>query len=278
MVGRESPAIARRQLAAELRRLRHAAGRTLEDVAEVLGCTAAKISRLETGIVRVQPEDASNLLDVYDVSADRRREFLALLHESHRREWWHSYVDVVPPAAGKFYSLEAAATGVQDYSHGLLPGLLQTEQYARALIGSGDEKSKVVDRRVELRMRRQELLTTDGAPVCTFLIGESALRTRVGSRQVMIGQFERLLDVGTRSNVTIRIVPSIVHPATGVSFIILHFTPAEHPSVTFIEALTRNIFVEELREVRVYAETFKAVESISLSVEDSRRLLGGPAR
>jgi len=278
LVGRESPAIARRQLAAELRRLRQSAGRTLEDVAAALGCTAGKISRLETGIVRAQPEDVGSLLEIYGVSAERRQVFLALLGESRKREWWRSYVDVVPPAAGELYSLEAASTGIQAYGHALLPGLLQTEQYARAIIGSRDQGSRVADRRIELRMRRQELLTADGAPECTFLIDESALRTRVGNRQVMVGQYARLLDVGARSNITIRIVPSIAHPAAGTSFTIFHFAPSEHPSVTFIEALTRNIFIDEPQEFRVYVEIFNAVEGVALSVDDSRRLLGGPPR
>jgi transcriptional regulator with XRE-family HTH domain len=279
LVGRESPAIARRQLAAELRRLRHSAEKTLEEVAEILGCTAGKISRLETGIVRVQPQDVSSLLDIYAVPADRRQALLTLLRESRKREWWHSYADIVPRASSELYSLEAASTGIQDYSHALVPGLLQTEQYARAIIGSFDAgESRSIDRRIELRMRRQELLTANDAPVCTFLIDEVALRRRVGGPQVRVGQIERLLDVGARSNVTIRIVPNIAHPAAGASFIIFGFAPSEHRDLAFIETLTRNIFIDEPDEVRLYGKIFMTISGISLSPEDSRRLLKGSLR
>lgn len=156
LVGRESPVIARRQLAAELRRRRQSAGRTLEDVAGKLGWNAAKISRIETGRVRAKPQDVSRLLDIYCVPADSRAALLALAHESRKHEWWRSYIDVVPPAAAELYSLEAASTEIWDYSSALIPGLLQTEQYARAIIGSPrGEGPRTVNRRIELRMRRQ---------------------------------------------------------------------------------------------------------------------------
>jgi Domain of unknown function (DUF5753) len=201
------------------------------------------------------------------------------VHESWKREWWRSYANIVPRAAAELYSLEAASTGIQQYSNALIPGLLQTEQYARAIIGSPEgEKPKTVNRRIELRMRRQWLLAMNDAPTCTFLIDEAALRTSVGDQGVRAGQFRRLLEVGAQSNVTIRIVPSVVHPATGTSFTIFHFAPSEHESVAFIEALTRNIFIDEIDEVGVYADVFMTIEKVSLSPEDSRRRLEASIR
>ena len=270
------PVMARRRLAAELRRLRGAAGKTIHDVAHAMECSAGKISRMETGSVGARLQDVREMLDLYGVVGEQRNELLELVRQARQKPWWHEYADVVPPTSGTFYGLEAAAASIEEHSSALVPGLLQTEAYAHALISSPSIATpEQVKRRVELRMRRQHLLDRSDGPDFRAIVGEAALREPIGGSAVMAEQLRHLVTIAKRPNVTIQIRPfGAGRPAAvGTSFVIFGFADPAYGNVVYLEQLTRNSFFEETTEVDFYTSLFTDLSESALTPAESARMV-----
>lgn len=271
-----SPEVGRRRLAHDLRGLRTSAGRTIDDVARHLECSAAKVSRMETGAVRVGLSDLRAVLEFYDVDAARRDELLDLARRSRTRGWWQAYADVVPPGSEVFYGLEDGATGIAQHCTSLVPGLLQTEAYARALIGSvpGVDPT-LVERRVELRLRRQRLLGRSRPPRLHVVLDEAVLHRTIGGVEVLAAQLGHLLALGRRPEVTVQVLPFAVgaHPAAGVSFTVFDLGDDGGGRVAFGEQLGSNGFTDQPEQVARYAEALAEAVRAAADADGSRELL-----
>ena len=276
MTDRASPAVGRRKLAGELRRLRSVAGLTIQDVAERLECSAGKVSRIETGAVGVRVQDARDMLALYQVPAGQRDELLDLVRLSRTRDWWQDYLDVVPADSGTFYGLEAGAARIDHIAVGLVPGLLQTEPYARALMTSrSDVPHEVVERRLELRMRRQRLLRQPEPPQVRVLLDEAVLHRLVGGAEVMAGQLRRLAEAATLDHVQIQVLPFAdgAYPAAGLAFSIFGFAGPSAPDVVYLEQPTRNTQLDDPSEVAIYRGVFADAVALARTPAESVDIL-----
>jgi transcriptional regulator with XRE-family HTH domain len=274
------PTVERRRLALELRRLRAEARRTIHDVAQRLECSAGKVSRIETGAVGVRVQDVREMLDLYGIHGQQREDLLDLVRRSRRRAWWHGYTDVVPPESAKFYGLEDGAATIDEHRLGLVPGLLQTEPYARALISAAaDAPPEVVERRIALRRERQRLLDRPQPPQITAVLAEAVLHEQIGGPQVLAGQLRHLLEVASRPHIAIRVRPFSrgAHPAAGVPFIVFGFADPADPRVVYVELPTRNIHIETPAEVDSYVSAFATARDSALDCQESARLIAAAA-
>lgn len=265
------PAVGRRRLAVELRRLRLEADLTIQDVARALECSTGKISRVETGLVAARIQDVREMLDLYHVEETRRAGLLDLVRQSRKKAWWHSYSDVVPPDSAKFYGLEDGADTVQEYSAVLVPGLLQTERYATAVIGAARDLPETRRRRVELRMRRQQLLVRDSPPSVEVVLHELVLHNTTNGVEVTAEQLVRLAELAERPNITIRVLPMTAgpHEAAGSSFTIFSFLDLDDPKVVYQEQPTHNYLLDRADEVAWYVGAFAAAAELALPPDRS---------
>lgn len=272
-----SPAVGRRRLAYELRRLRLARGHTIQEVADHLECSPGKVSRIETGVVGAQVRDVRDVLDLYGVVGDERERLMGLVRTARRRGWWHDYARVLPADSVRFLGLEDGASTIDIHSCGLVPGLLQTRDYAAAVVGAATTDSpEVVERRLQLRLRRQALLDRDTPPVLDVVLHEAALVAQVGGPDVLAAQLVRLAEVARRPRVTIRVLPLTAgaHLAAGVSFTVFGFGESGDPPTAHIEQLTGNSYPQGEDEVAVYTAAFADARSAALGPDDSRELIG----
>lgn len=266
------PAVGRRRLAVELRRLRVAAGLTIQDVARAMECSVGKVSRVETGLVTARIQDVRELLDLYSVPEPERSGLLDLVRLSRKKAWWHAYGDVVPPESAKYYGLEDGAATIREYASLLVPGLLQTETYAAAMMSPAqDVEPHVRQRRLELRMRRQELLTRDDPPSVEVILHEPVLFNTMTGKDVTAGQFTRLVELARKPHVSIRVLPMAAgpHEAAGVPFTIFGFTSPEDPSVAYHEQPTRNTLIDQPDELAWYERAFTQAAKLALSPKRS---------
>jgi transcriptional regulator with XRE-family HTH domain len=274
-----SPTVKRRRLAAELRHHREAAGLTIDDVAERLEWSSAKISRIENARVSVLPRDVKFLLSAYGLT-DRDEAWdvmLTLARESRQKGWWHRYGEAVPDWFEVFVGLEADAATIQGYDAEFVPGLLQTQEYARAvhraqLMTATDEE---IEQRVKVRMARQELLTFDGAPQVWLVLNEAVIRRLVGGRAAMHGQLTRLLETASLPNVTLQVLPfsAGAHPAMDGSFKILGFPEPADPNIVYFEYHTGALYLEKRQEVQRYSLMFDHLRASAQPVDASRALI-----
>ena len=272
-----SPTVRRRRLASELRRLRDRAELTIDEVGEKLECSASKISRIETGRVRVSPRDVRDMLDLYRVPEPQRDSLVQLARESRQKGWWHAYSDTIEPRFATYIGLESAASEIRIYEVTLIPGLLQTEDYARAVIAAGavDGAPEAVERNVAVRMARQPTLLTEDPPQLWTVLDEAALHRRVGGSELMRMQLEHLLEMSALPNVAIQVLPfgAGAHPAMGRPFVILAFPERADPDVVYLEDLTSALYVENVDEVDRYNLFFNHLRATALSFADSTRLI-----
>lgn len=277
MTGEHSPTVRRRRLASELRARREAAKLTCEDVAEHLECSASKISRVETGRVSVSPRDVRDMLELYGVEPEQRESLVQLARESRQKGWWHAYSDAIEPRFANYVGLEDAAAEIRTYEVNLIPGLLQTEDYARAVISAGSLTAPLseVDRLVALRMARQPMLTGDAPPQMWAVLDEAVLRRTVGGRGLMRLQLEHLIELATLPNVAVQVIPfgSGAHPGMGKPFVILAFPERSDPDVVYLEDLTSALYIEDLHQVDRYNVLFNHLRATALSFEDSAALI-----
>ena len=272
-----SPAVRRRRLALELRRLREAARLTCEEVADHLECSASKISRVETGRVSVSPRDVRDMLDLYGVPAAQRESLVQLARDSRQKGWWHAFSDTMPPQFATYVGLESAACQIRIYEASLIPELLQTEDYARAVIRAGMMNSprEAVERQVALRMARQPAIAVDNPPKIWAVVDEAALRRQVGGPGVMQRQLEQLLAEAMLPDVAIQVIPfgGGAHPAMGRPFIILAFPERVDSDVVYLEDLTSVLYLEDVADVDRYNVLFNHLRATALSLDDSSVLI-----
>jgi transcriptional regulator with XRE-family HTH domain len=258
------PTVRRMLIGAQLRRLRTDMGLSREEAGEAIRASEWKIHRLENGQVGFKDRDVGDLLRLYGVTnPDEVAAFLVLAREANAPGWWQQYGDLLPQWFKAYVDLESAATLIRTYEGQLVPGLLQTEDYMRAVIGGAllDEPPEEAERRVALRMARQTLLTRRDAPRLWAVIDEAALRRPVGSPEVMRGQLERLIDATKLANVILQILPfrAGAHPAMVGAFSILRFADQELPDVVYVEHLTNALYLDKRDDVNQYLHVLNRI-------------------
>ena len=250
------PTVRRMLVGAQLRRLRTEAGLSREEAGEAIRASEWKIHRLENGQVGFKDRDIGDLLRLYGVTdPDDIAGFLQFAREANAPGWWQQYGDLVPQWFKAYVDLESAATLIRTYEGQLVPGLLQTEDYMRAVIGAHlDEPPEEAERRVALRMARQTLLSRPDRPRLWAVIDEAALRRPVGSPEAMRGQLERLIAATKLVNVVLQILPfrAGAHPGMVGAFSILRFADGELPDVVYVEHLTSAQYLDRRDDVNRY--------------------------
>ena len=244
-------------LGTQLRRLREARGITREVAGEAIRASHAKISRLELGRVGFKARDVADLLTLYGVTHQQERDaFLVLSARANEPGWWRQYGDVLSSWFETYLGLEQASSVIRTYEVQFVPGLLQTEDCARAVIqlcplhGSAEE----IDRRIALRMARQDFLTQPGAPDYWAVIDEAVLRRPLGNRQARHTQVRHLIEMAQLPNITLQVLPfrAAGHPAAGGPFTILRFAEPDLPDIVYLEQLTSAVYLDKKRETDNY--------------------------
>ncbi len=256
------PTVQRMLVGAQLRRLRTEAGLSREQAGEAIRASEWKIHRLENGQVGFKERDIIDLLHLYDVTdPDEVATFLLLTREANHPGWWQHYGDVLPRWFRTYVDLESVATLIRTYEGQFIPGLLQTDDYMRAVVQGAhlEDSSEEVGRRVRLRLARQTLLTREQPPRLWAVIDEAAMRRPVGGREVMRGQLERLIDAAKLPNVTLQVLPfdAGAHPAMLGAFSILRFADRELPDVVYLEHLTNAVYLDKRDEVERYLDVME---------------------
>ncbi len=277
----------RRALAAELRRLREHAGMSGDEVAAQLGWSGSKVSRIETHRTGIKSADLDQLLDLYDVDEARRSQLRALAAEHEARGWWSAYASLFTAEFIAYIGLEAAASSISCWSPELIHGLLQTEDYARAALDVASGLPAMIppgemQRRIDARLQRQEILSQADARKFTFVLDEAALRHRFGTSEIMRAQLNQVGQVSRLPNVSVRVLAfARSHPIGPGGFALLEFaalhgtTPSD---VVYMEHLTRSSFLEEETETFEYRLAFERLLSEALDEEASRELIASIAR
>ena len=274
------PTVRRILLGTQLRRLREARGITREDAGYRIRASESKISRMELGRVGFKERDVTDLLEMYGVAEEAERDALvAMAREANAAGWWHQYADVLPDWFQTYVGLEEAASVLRVYEVQFVPGLLQTEEYARAVIlqGAPGLDPDEVERRVALRMGRQKLLTRESPPRYWVIMDEAALRRPMGGRDVHVGQIERLIDLVGEPNITIQVMPFRYggHAAEGGAFTIMRFPETDLPDVVYMEYLTGAHYIDKPEEVERYAAVMERLSVAGTSPDRTREILSG---
>jgi transcriptional regulator with XRE-family HTH domain len=264
-----------RRLARALRHLREEAGLTIQDVGEKLEMSPSTVSRMETAQVGVRPRDLRFLLDMYQVSEAERDQLLQIARERRKQHWWQEYADLPNiHVAG----LEEDASTIWQYSTQLIPGLLQTEAYARAVLEAIrlDAKGEDIERRLELRIHRQAVLTGEDAPEYWVVLDEAVVRRQVGGPSVMAEQLGQLVEAAKRPNVTLQVVPftSGEHAGMDSEFTILHYRDSDDPDVVYIENTGSDLYLEAPEVTRRYNKIFDHLRAAAQNPGESIRTLG----
>jgi transcriptional regulator with XRE-family HTH domain len=274
--GTLSPTVRRRRLASELRRLREAAKLTCEDVAELLECSASKISRIETARVTVAPRDVRDLLRIYGVPNDQHDSLLQLARDSRQKGWWQAYGASVEPHFATYLGMESAASELKHVNLTRIPVLLQTEDYAREVIAAGRMRPSVPehDRMVELLLERQRLAQAN-PPDVWVVLDEAALRRQVGGRDVMRAQIEHLIRLTSTPGVFLQFIPFSggAHVAMDLPFVIMGFPDPDDPDVVCMGYQTGVLWIEDTSEVHRYNMCFHHLQASALSLDESVALM-----
>jgi transcriptional regulator with XRE-family HTH domain len=281
-----SPTVRRRRLAAELRRLRESSGKTAEAVGEELGWSKAKVSRYELARSGLRPSDAASLLDIYGVEGGHRQQLLALAEEAAQKGWWEAYSDVLGEEHVAFIGLEAEAASVLQWQTVVVPGLLQTEQYARELFlgfqAVSPAPETIIERRVQTRLVRRQVLTRSEPLQLTAIIDESVLRRQRGAHSVMLEQLQYLAEVSQLPNVTLQILPLAGPKGLALeSFQILRFGEAYETTLTdvvSIEGVRTFLIIESETETYEFRLAFEQLARQALEPGESREFILRVAR
>jgi transcriptional regulator with XRE-family HTH domain len=277
-----APSLRRRRLAAELRKLREQSGLGVTDVAKRLDWQASRISRIENRQSSISGPDLRKLLDLYEVEDQEYRAYLAeIARRLNERGWWQKYSgEIVGTGLADLISLEEGARTIRTYEQELMPGLLQTPEYAQAVfrVGWPLNTADQVKRKVEIRIERQQVLTRPDPPPPRFsaVLGEGALRRPVGGREVMLRQLEHLMQLPQDlANVTIQVLPfdTGVHPAMVGPFSMMTFPDPDDLGVVNLESAAGVLFLEEAAEIRIYDEIWSTLQARALSPDDSMTFL-----
>jgi transcriptional regulator with XRE-family HTH domain len=271
------PAVRRRKLGAELRALRTGSGLTSGDAARLVGWHQSKVSRIETGASGVKPADVRLLLDTYGVRDAQLRELLLVLagpdESSGRHHWWHAYRGVLPPTYRDFISLESQASAMRTLETSVVPGLLQTPEYAQAVTraavdGLDDERLEAL---VEVRLARQDVLRSHPPLELSAVLDEAVLRREVGGPEVMARQLERLVEAARLPQVRLQVLPFTAGAHIGVTgpFVIFSFSSTSDLDVVVLDHLTSSLYLERKEDLQAYTEAFNALQFHALSPEES---------
>jgi transcriptional regulator with XRE-family HTH domain len=258
------PTVSRMLVGAQLRRLRTEQGITREQAAEAIRASEWKIHRLENGQVAFKDRDIIDLLRFYGVvDPGEVADFLVQAQEANAPGWWQRYGDLLPQWFRAYVDLESAARLIRTYEGQLIPGLLQTEDYMRAVVGGGhlDDLPQEAEHRVQLRLGRQALLDRNDAPRLWAVIDEAALRRPIGGPKVMRAQLERLIEAAEQPNVTLQVLPFAAgaHPALVGAFSILRFPDEELPDIVYVEHLTSALYLSKREDVDQYLHVMENI-------------------
>ena len=273
--------VLRMLLGTQLRRFREAAGITPERAGYEIRASRSKISRLENGRVKLKSRDVTDLLTLYGVTDEAlRTRFLALAEQSNTPDWWTKYGDILPDWFETYLSLEAVATTIRSFEVQFVHGLFQTEDYARAVLGRKTALPNEIERRVALRLKRQDLLSRPNPPRIWSVMDEAVLRRPVGGPAVMRAQFEHLIEVAALPRVTLQVVPFAggAHAGESGSFTVLRFEERDLPDVVYLEQLTNAVYLEQRSDVERYLQVVNEISSEALTPDETKQLIEQVAR
>nr|MDT0662357.1 helix-turn-helix transcriptional regulator [Micromonospora sp. DSM 115978] len=274
--------IKRRRLAATLRKLRDQADLTLDQVADRMGLAQSTMSRIETARASARPAIVRGLLTLYGVHGDEAESIVRIAKEATQRGWWYSYRDVIPDWFETYIGFESEASLIQTYQSQIVPGLLQTEEYARTILGLPWQKlpPAEVDRRVKARLNRQRILDGDHLSEYHLVLSEAVLRCQVGTPEIMRDQLTNLVAMVEQRLVTIQVLPFAAGPLASSygPFVVLDFPSAEDPPVGYVEHLTGGLLLEEAAEIQRYRMAFNHQCAAALPVDASVNLIAEVAR
>lgn len=264
-------------LGSQLRRLREAAEITRADAGYAIRASDSKISRLELGRVGFKERDVADLLTMYGITDPGERElFLDMVRHANAPGWWRRYSPVMPNWLEDFVGLEESASRIQTYELQFVPGLMQTEDYARAIAthGRSEFTPEETERRIALRMRRQQVLHRIDAPKLWVVLDESVLHRPIGGRSVFLAQIERLLEISKLPNITLQVLPYRLsgYVAEG-SFTILRFAEQELPDIVYVEHLGGALYLDSLEESELYGRVSDRLAVEADTPDRSRQLL-----
>lgn len=267
-------------LGSQLRRLREGCAITREDAGYAIRASESKISRMELGRVSFKERDVADLLSLYGLSSGPEREtLLALVREANKSGWWHSYNDVLPNWFQTYIGLEEAAALIRTYEVQFIPGLLQCEEYARAIFAQNRPAlaEEEIERRVSLRTRRQNLLTEGRGPKLWAVIDEAALRRPVGGPEVMRAQLEHLVELAQLPSVVVQVMPFRfgAHAGESGAFAVLRFPEQDLPDVVYLEQLTSALYLDKRDDVDEYLQVMERLCVDSLTPQQTLELLQG---
>ncbi|MEP7022731.1 MAG: helix-turn-helix transcriptional regulator [Actinomycetota bacterium] len=275
------PNVRSRRLAAELRGFRDEAGMTWEAVAERMGWSTSKIYRIEGDKVSVLLRDVQRLLDLYGVAGAHKDAVLELARQARRKDWWHQYSGAIPEWFQFYVGLEAEATTLREYETEFVPGVLQTGDYARAIMSTAPEPdNEEAERQIAVRMERQKRLTGDNPLTLWVVLNEAVIRRLVGGRKVMADQLTHLAELAKLRNVTVQILTYAAgaHPAMHGAFTIMEFPEEAHPDVVYLEAQTGALYLEMTTDLRRYSVAFDYLRAQALGPAESQALIAQAAR
>lgn len=277
------PTVRRRRLGTELRNLRDKSGYKLEEVATELGVAPSTLSRIETGKAPTKSAYLNQMLEMYGVTdPEQRRVLIDMAREGHRKGWWAAYDDVLPSGFDIYVGLEAETAGIRSYEISAVPGLLQTADYARAILREMFPRHTAdqIDRLVDLRMARQRRFEDDPPIELWAILDEAVVRRTVGGAAVMRRQLTHLLAEAARPEVTLQVLPfsSGAHAGHGGPFSILEFPERSDTEVAYVESVAGFIYLERDKEVRVRIEAFDRLRAAALSPAASADLITQVAR
>ncbi|MFG2842957.1 helix-turn-helix domain-containing protein [Kitasatospora sp. NPDC048296] len=272
--------VRRMLLGTQLRKLRESRGVSREEAGYSIRASESKISRMELGRVGFKERDVADLLTLYGVEAEQERAtVLGLVRDANASSWWHEYGDVLPAWFQNYLGLEEAATEIHSYEVQFVHGLLQTADYARAVITAGCQGQGVsaedIERRVEVRLRRQDLLTAEHPPRMLAVLDEAALRRPWGGPGLMRGQLDRLLELAELPHVHLQVLAlgTAGLAAESGAFSVLGFAEAELTDVVYLEQFTTALYVDKPAEVASYRQAMEGLQAESLSPEQTCDLL-----
>jgi transcriptional regulator with XRE-family HTH domain len=276
-----APTVLRMILGRQLEELRTRAGLTYEQAAEAIGVSHSTIRRMEAAkVARLRVADVEKLLQTYGVTDQQEIDtFLKSVREANKRGWWHTYRDVLPDWFAAYLSLEQAALQIRAYEAEFVPGLLQTEDYARALLGAGNPHAptEATERRVALRMRRQELLSRPSPPRVWVVMDETVLRWPVGGPKVMRAQIDHLIAMNALPHVTLQVMPfsNGPHPAMRAgAFHLFRFRAPELPDIVYLSGLVGAVYLDKADDVVVYREALDRLGAQSAPAKKTEAVLG----
>jgi len=272
------PTALRILLGSQLRRLRERKGITRDVAGHLIRGSESKISRMELGRVGFKERDVSDLLSLYGVEDEETRAVVMnLVERANEPGWWHRFNDLLPAWFQAYVGLEEAAARIRTYEVQFVPGLLQTKEYARAVITAGavGAPPEEISRRVDLRLERQRILDGGGTPMFWAVIDEAALRRPIGGVEVMRGQLQHLIDLRSQPNITIQIIPFSFggHAAEGGAFSILRFQDSDLPDIVYVEQLASALYLDKREEVDRYSEVMERLCAVSTTPTETLELL-----